>query len=262
MKRLALTSAACALLLSACSGGSDDTATSDTNAAAETQPSSTQSATLQETNEPAPASTGTHAEQIAEARANVTNLRTEIDGLDAQIRERISDYHAATARLNTLMIEPARQCVMPEGTTIPRDTAPEGGNADGAANALAAVNYLDSIMSEPCMFQLPSGLILRIREASEDGASPITGDYVTVHYRGTLSYGVEFDSSLGGEPATFPSDRLIRGWVEALPLMRVGETWELYIHPDLAYGANPRPGGAIGPNQALVFEMELIDLPG
>jgi hypothetical protein len=267
MKRLAFTTTACALLLSACSGGSDDTVPSDTDQAAATQSNGTQATetqeeTTQDASQSAPESTGSYAEQMAEARADITNLRTEIDGLDTQIRARISDYHAATARLNALTLEPARQCVIPEGTVIPRDTAPEGGNGDGAVNAVAAVSYLDSIMSEPCMFELPSGLILRIRLASEDGASPVTGDYVTVHYRGTLSYGVEFDSSLGGDPATFPSDRLISGWVEALPLMRVGETWELYLKPELAYGANPRPGGAIGPNQALVFEMELIDLPG
>jgi FKBP-type peptidyl-prolyl cis-trans isomerase FklB len=70
-----------------------------------------------------------------------------------------------------------------------------------------------------------------------------------------------FDSSrTRGEPATFPSDRLIAGWVEALPLMREGERWELYIPGDLAYGS--RGTGPIGPNQALVFDLELIDLPG
>lgn len=250
MKRLALTTAACALLLSACSGESD------------TQPSETdQSATDQAA--PTATSSANSAGQLAEIRTRITTLRTEIDELDTQIRSRIGELQAATAQINPLIVISARQCVTPEDAGIPRDTAPEGGNADGAVNALASVNYLDSVLSQPCMFELPSGLILRIRRASEDGASPQTGDNVTVHYRGTLSYGDEFDSSYSrGAPATFPSDRLINGWVEALPLMRVGESWELYIKPELAYGANPRPGGAIGPSQALVFEMELLDLPG
>ena len=64
-----------------------------------------------------------------------------------------------------------------------------------------------------------------------------------------------------GAPEIFPSNRLIRGWVEALPLMRVGETWELYIPPDLGYGVRGTPGGPIGPNQALVFQLELVGLP-
>ena len=134
---------------------------------------------------------------------------------------------------------------------------------DPAANGALAQQYLGDIVNEPCVFQLPSGLIFRVRTAVEDAASPMRGDMVTVNYRGQLLDGEEFDSSwTRGEPATFPSDRLIAGWVEALPLMQVGERWELFIHPDLAYGMRGTPGGPIGPNMALVFELELLDLPG
>ena len=90
------------------------------------------------------------------------------------------------------------------------------------------------------------------------GASPSLNDRVTVHYRGTLTNGTEFDSSYKrGKPATFPVNGVIKGWTEALQLMKEGATWKLTIPPDLAYG--PRgAGGMIGPNETLLFDVELI----
>ena len=94
--------------------------------------------------------------------------------------------------------------------------------------------------------------------ASGDGASPAPADLVTVHYTGTLIDGTVFDSSVQrGQPAEFPANRLIPGWVEALQLMQVGDKWMLYIPSDLAYGERGA-GGAIGPNQTLIFEIELL----
>lgn len=157
----------------------------------------------------------------------------------------------------------ARDCNTPDDTAIPQTEAPDSPR-NAAANAEAAEAYLETVRTERCVYELDSGLVFRIRQsAGEDAASPESGDLVTVHYRGLFPYGEEFDSSYSrGQPATFPSDRLIRGWVEALPLMRVGETWELYIPPDLGYGSRGTPGGPIGPNQALVFQLELVGLPG
>jgi len=83
---------------------------------------------------------------------------------------------------------------------------------------------------------------------------------VTVHYRGTLVDGTEFDSSYSrGEPATFPVGGVIPGWVEALQLMKEGAKWELCIPSDLAYGEHGA-GNAIGPNEALIFEVELLNI--
>jgi len=94
-----------------------------------------------------------------------------------------------------------------------------------------------------------------------DGASPKASDKVKVHYHGTLVDGTVFDSSVKrGEPVEFPVGGVIRGWVEALQLMKVGAKWKLYIPSDLAYGANPRPGGPIGPNATLIFEVELLEI--
>ncbi len=89
---------------------------------------------------------------------------------------------------------------------------------------------------------------------------PTATDTVTVHYRGTLIDGTEFDSSYGrGEPATFPLDRVIPGWTEGLQLMRPGAKYRLFVPPELAYGERGAPP-KIGPNSALVFEVELLSV--
>lgn len=106
---------------------------------------------------------------------------------------------------------------------------------------------------------LPSGLQYKvITEGS--GRSPKESDTVTVNYRGTFVDGTEFDSSYKrGEPATFPVNGVIKGWVEALPLMKEGAKWQLFIPSDLAYGETGA-GNAIGPNATLIFEVELISI--
>lgn len=93
------------------------------------------------------------------------------------------------------------------------------------------------------------------------GKTPKKSDKVTTHYEGTLIDGTVFDSSIKrGEPASFRVEGVIAGWTEALQLMKVGDKWQLFIPADLAYGENPRPGGPIGPNAALIFEIELLDI--
>ena len=92
------------------------------------------------------------------------------------------------------------------------------------------------------------------------GATPSESDKVTVHYHGTLLDGTVFDSSVDrGQPATFPVNGVIPGWVEALQLMNVGSKYKLYIPSDLAYGERGA-GGAIGPNASLIFEVELLSI--
>ena len=92
------------------------------------------------------------------------------------------------------------------------------------------------------------------------GDKPQITDEVTVHYTGTLIDGTVFDSSVErGEPASFPVNGVIPGWIEALQLMPTGSKWKLYIPSELAYG--PRGAGRmIGPNETLIFEVELISI--
>ncbi|KRT74116.1 MAG: FKBP-type peptidyl-prolyl cis-trans isomerase, FKBP-type peptidyl-prolyl cis-trans isomerase FklB [Deltaproteobacteria bacterium CSP1-8] len=106
---------------------------------------------------------------------------------------------------------------------------------------------------------LPSGLQYQVIEKGT-GASPKKTDSVTVDYKGTLIDGTEFDSSYKrGKPATFRVDGVIAGWTEALQLMKPGAKWRLFIPPDLAYGERGA-GSRIGPNSALIFEVELISV--
>ncbi|HEV3037306.1 MAG TPA: FKBP-type peptidyl-prolyl cis-trans isomerase [Candidatus Angelobacter sp.] len=109
---------------------------------------------------------------------------------------------------------------------------------------------------------LPSGLQYKVLTEGK-GAKPTVTDTVVCNYRGTLINGTEFDSSYKqGEPASFQVSRVIKGWTEALQLMPVGSKWQLFIPSDLAYAERGTPGGSIGPNSTLIFEVELLSIEG
>lgn len=106
-----------------------------------------------------------------------------------------------------------------------------------------------------------SGLQYEVLESGEEGAeSPVMEDTVEVHYEGSLVDGTVFDSSIERDkPAVFGLKHIIPGWQEALPMMKVGDKWKLYLPPELGYGEQGA-GGDIGPNQVLIFEVELLDV--
>lgn len=123
--------------------------------------------------------------------------------------------------------------------------------------------FLAKNKTEPGVVTTASGLQYKVIKAGK-GKKPTAKDSVSVHYRGTLLDGTEFDSShKRGQPASFPVAGVIPGWIEALQLMPVGSTWTLYIPSKLAY-AERGSGPQIGPNATLIFEVELlsIDKPG
>ncbi len=104
-----------------------------------------------------------------------------------------------------------------------------------------------------------SGLQYEVIKAG-DGPKPVATDKVSVHYHGTLLDGKVFDSSVErGMPITFGVQEVIKGWTEALQLMPVGSKWKIYIPSQLAYGESGA-GGDIGPNEALIFEVELLGI--
>ncbi len=112
---------------------------------------------------------------------------------------------------------------------------------------------------KPGVVTLPSGLQYMIMKEGT-GAMPKATDKVTTHYTGTLLNGEVFDSSVErGQPATFPVNGVIKGWTEALQLMKVGSKWKLFIPYDLAYGERGA-GGQIKPYATLVFEVELLEI--
>ena len=105
-----------------------------------------------------------------------------------------------------------------------------------------------------------SGLQYRILNEGSGDDSPGPESVVSVHYRGKLTNGLEFDSSYKrNQPASFPVNGVIRGWTEALQLMKEGDKWELIIPPDLGYGSKGA-GNIIPPDSILIFEIELIEI--
>jgi len=132
--------------------------------------------------------------------------------------------------------------------------------AVGEANQAAAEAFLAENATKEGVVVTESGLQYEILEAGE-GPVPTLEDSVEVHYRGTLVDGTEFDSSYGrNQTVTFGVGQVIAGWTEALQLMPVGSKWKLAIPPELGYGAGGA-GQMIGPNAALIFEVELIAIP-
>lgn len=119
--------------------------------------------------------------------------------------------------------------------------------------------FLAENASKPGVQQTASGLQYKILKEGS-GKSPKATDTVLVHYRGTLLDGTEFDSSYKrNQPISFPLNRVIPGWTEGLQLAKEGGKIELYIPSQLAYGSRGA-GGAIGPDETLIFEVELLEV--
>lgn len=136
--------------------------------------------------------------------------------------------------------------------------------AEQARQSMAAINSAegDKFMLENRVKEgvkvTDSGLQYQV-VVMGDGVKPAATDTVTVHYRGTLLNGEEFDSSYSrNEPTTFQLNQVIPGWTEGVQLMPVGSKFKFFIPPNLAYG--PNGGGPIGPNATLVFEVELLGI--
>jgi FKBP-type peptidyl-prolyl cis-trans isomerase FklB len=132
-------------------------------------------------------------------------------------------------------------------------------NAKLEANATAGKKFLDENKSKEGVKTTPSGLqYIVVKEGT--GAKPKVSDRVKVHYHGTLIDGTVFDSSIDrGEPIAFAINGVIPGWTEALQLMSVGAKYKLFIPSDLAYGERGAPP-VIGPNSALIFDVELLEI--
>ena len=125
-----------------------------------------------------------------------------------------------------------------------------------AKNLAASMAFLEENKKKEGVKTLPSGLQYKVL-AEGSGKTPKAADNVTVNYKGTLINGAEFDNSYKrGQPANFKANGLIKGWTEALPLMKEGSKWQLFIPPELGYGE--RGAGPVPPNSTLIFEVELI----
>jgi FKBP-type peptidyl-prolyl cis-trans isomerase FklB len=129
----------------------------------------------------------------------------------------------------------------------------------GAGNLEEGLMFLAENRKNKGITELPSGLQYMVLKEG-DGQIPTATDKVKCHYHGTLIDGTVFDSSVErGQPAVFPVNGVIQGWVEALQLMSSGSKWRLFIPSHLAYGQNGA-GGTIGPNSTLIFDVELLKI--
>lgn len=132
-------------------------------------------------------------------------------------------------------------------------------NEKASANLKAGQDFLEANKLKPGIVALPSGLQYEIITEGK-GAKPSAASNVTCHYHGTLIDGTVFDSSVKrAQPATFPLNRVIKGWTEGLQLMPLGSKWRFFIPPQMAYG-DRQTGSVIGPNSTLIFEVELLEI--
>lgn len=174
------------------------------------------------------------------------NAAVLLQGLQDAGKDSTEQLLRADAVMSTLM---AYQQVLSEKRAATMRKA-------GDANKVKGDEYRASYGKREGVVTLPSGLQYRVIKAGS-GPKPRADQSVVAHYTGTLIDGTKFDSSRDrNEPAEFRLNEVISGWTEGLQLMGVGSTWEIVIPPDLAYG--PNGSGPIGPNQTLIFEVELL----
>jgi FKBP-type peptidyl-prolyl cis-trans isomerase FklB len=146
-----------------------------------------------------------------------------------------------------------------EASTILEEFISKINQNKGAGNLEEGLAFLAENRKKPGVIELPSGLqYMVINEGNGD--IPKFVDQVKCHYHGTLIDGTVFDSSVErGQPAVFPVNGVIQGWVEALQLMSTGSKWRLFLPSELAYGSHGA-GGSIGPNSTLIFDVELLKI--
>lgn len=132
-------------------------------------------------------------------------------------------------------------------------------NDKAAENLKAGQDFLAENKTKPGVTELPSGLQYQILNEGH-GNKPSATDTVKCHYHGTLIDGTIFDSSVQrGQPAKFPLNMVIKGWTEGVQLMPEGSKWRFFIPADLGYG-NRQVSAQIGPNAALIFDVELLEI--
>ena len=287
MMRMFTSVSAAALMLAACAEtsqdvGADDGSSAETaQAGAETQTLNANADAVGDIEGP----TLAEIEAIEDPRTRMTQLQARAQTLQTQMRARFQehiaplqqDMQALNATMEATQAELAANAAEAAAPIIAEARACEGGDpaapdftppepeegmGEAQANQMIEAALLEAAAAAECVYALPSGLLFRIDEVVTDETAPVAepAEVVRVNYEGRLPNGEVFDSSYDrGEPISFPSNNVIQGWVQALAHMRVGEAWTLFIPAELGYGAQGR--GPIGPDQAMIFTVDLLGLP-
>jgi len=180
------------------------------------------------------------------------NIKLDIDALNRGIADAYSGSELALSDDDRLQAKTTFQAQIRESMLKEQAKIGEDNLAKGKA-------FLAENAKKPGVITTESGLQYKIITTG-DGKQPKDTDTVTTHYQGTLIDGREFDSSYKRDkPASFPVKGVIKGWTEALQLMHVGDKWQLFIPPELAYGATKR-SELIEANSTLIFEIELLGI--
>lgn len=182
-----------------------------------------------------------------------TNLKRDGFEVDVDvIRQAISDVMSGE-KLKVSMED------MQQAVVAYQKAQAEVRQAKGEKAKVAGKEFLEKNKKAKGVQELESGIQYQVITEGK-GQKPQATDTIVAHYRGTLIDGKEFDSSYSrGQPATFPINQVIKGWQEILPKMNVGSKWKVFIPSDLAYGERGA-GANIGPNETLVFEIELLEI--
>jgi FKBP-type peptidyl-prolyl cis-trans isomerase len=184
-------------------------------------------------------------------------LRKQLIDIDPAILSR--GLRDAFSNGKTVLTEDEARTVLTQLQNDLRKKQQEAGQQAGAANKSQGLAFLEANKAKEGMVTLPSGLQYKVLQGGT-GPKPVATDQVVCNYRGTLLDGTEFDSSYKrGQPATFPVNRVIKGWTEALQLMPEGSKWQIFVPAELAYG-DSGAGPQIGPGATLIFEIELISI--
>ncbi|MEO6914284.1 MAG: FKBP-type peptidyl-prolyl cis-trans isomerase [Chitinophagaceae bacterium] len=209
---------------------------------------------------------------VKKVAASVATMKNSVDSVSYSLGIMISQFYKqqGVSKVNTAMVskaindalkggkpllteEQSNQCINNYITVMREDKA--------SGNKKAGQDFLAANKTKPGIVTLPSGLQYQILKEGT-GPKPAITDTVRCHYHGTLIDGTVFDSSVDrGQPAEFPVGAVIRGWVEALPMMPVGSKWKLFIPSDLGYG-DSGAGAKIGPGSTLIFDVELLGIVG
>ncbi|HEX4605684.1 MAG TPA: FKBP-type peptidyl-prolyl cis-trans isomerase [Candidatus Angelobacter sp.] len=250
------------------------------NALAQTSPATTPTPPAKKTATPAAktkSSAGTKTGAAVAKPGSVTALTTQKQkasyaigmnwgtglhkqGIDVDSAALIQGMQDALGGGKTLLTEEEARAALMQLQSEMQAKQQEKAKVEGEAGKKEGDAFLAANKGKEGVVTLPSGLQYKILTPGT-GAKPTADDSVVCNYKGTLINGTEFDSSYKrGEPATFPVGGVIKGWTEALQLMPVGSKWQLFIPSDLAYGARGTPGGPIGPNSTLIFEVELLSI--